>query len=76
MPAILALDIDGKRHVFEGYEVALRPDVQRHYALPHASCGYQLALPVGESVDPSQINKRVSLYGGQSLDALSGPFRK
>ena len=75
-PAILALEVDGTRHVFERYEVRPRPDVQKHYSLPHASCGYLLTLSFDQSIDPDELKSKVSLYGGQSLDALSGPFRK
>lgn len=75
-PAILAVEIDGTRHVFDQYEIGLRPDVQRHYSLPHASCGYLLSIDLGRPGDARQIRSRICLYGGQSLDALSGPFRK
>ena len=75
-PAVLVLDVGGRRHVFERYDRYPRPDVQKHYSLTHASCGYLLSVPWQDAAGTEPIEDQVTLYAGDSLDQLSGPFRK
>jgi SAM-dependent methyltransferase len=75
-PSLLVLDVAGKRHVFERYDRHPRPDVKKHYSLAHANCGYVLSVPLEQPANAEQLEGKISLYAGDSLGELSGPFTK
>jgi SAM-dependent methyltransferase len=74
-PSILVVDIAGMRYVFDRYEKHHRPDVQKHFSLAHAICGYALSVHVESAVAHEDLDGKISLFAGESLEALSGPFK-
>ena len=74
-PSMLVLEIAGTRYVFNHYDKHSRPDVQKYFFLSHAACGYLLSVPM-ENVAAKDLAEQVSVFAGDSLESLTGPFRK
>jgi SAM-dependent methyltransferase len=74
-PSMLVLEVAGTRHVFSHYDKHVRPDVQNHFLLAHAGCGYVLSVRI-ENTGIQDLKEQVSVFAGESLQCLAGPFRK
>lgn len=73
-PSLLVLEVAGARHVFDNYKKHSRPDVQKHFSLAHAMCGYLLSVRVEPAAGHKDLKGKIRLFAGESLDSLSGPF--
>ena len=49
-------------------------DVQKHFGLSHAMCGYVVTAPF-ETAEGEDL-KEIQVFGGNEPSRLSGPFRK
>jgi len=56
------------------FERQLRPDVQRHFGLSHALCGFVVKVRVNGGGDLPDLGE-VHVFGGSTLQDLQGPFR-
>jgi hypothetical protein len=74
MPSILVVKAMGQKFIVDTYEKQLRADIQKHYGLDHAVCGYLINLPVQGLSSLQQLTGGVEVYGGNSADCLDGPF--
>ena len=79
MPTALALRVGNDVHVVEAFEKQLRPDVQRHMALPHALVGWRVVLPVAALADLADLGPDFAVRGLSSqhespVFRLSGPL--
>jgi hypothetical protein len=74
-PSILVLEVAGTRHIFDKYILRPRPDVQKHFSLPHKMCGYQLSIALEDTTEREHVKGDVCVFAGDSLETLSGPFR-
>jgi lipopolysaccharide transport system ATP-binding protein len=75
MPEVLALDINGTRTVVREYERLPRRDVQSHFGLLDATCGFRFSIPMELPVPLEELLGRAQLLGGDSESDLTGPFR-
>ena len=79
MPTALALRVGNDVHVVEAFEKQLRPDVQRHMALPHALVGWRVVLPMAALADLADLGPDFAVRGLSSqhespVFRLSGPL--
>lgn len=74
MPQLLAVDIAGERLVVSDFERLPRRDVQKHFGLLSAECGFRFRVPtrIGSL---AELDGRVDVYGGDQASTLEGPFR-
>jgi SAM-dependent methyltransferase len=74
MPEFLQLKIGDRSIDIRTFTKHVRPDVQKHFGLEHAMCGYVVtaALEPDEREDLQQMQ----MFGGNEPSSLSGPFRK
>ena len=75
MPEVLALDINGTRTVVRDYERVPRRDVQSHFGLLDANCGFRFSIPMELPLPLDELLGRAQLLGGDSESDLTGPFR-
>ncbi|HEX5515659.1 MAG TPA: class I SAM-dependent methyltransferase [Gammaproteobacteria bacterium] len=75
MPLLLAVSVQGRRHLIESYERQRRPDVQKHLGLSHPICGYSFTIPLLNVRTSTELDARVEVFGGNAEDTLSGPFQ-
>jgi SAM-dependent methyltransferase len=52
----------------------MRPDVQRHFELPHALYGYIVTARTSREPDISDLHGRLKVFAGVTPDSLHGPF--
>lgn len=74
MPELLAVEALGERRTTDTFERRIRPDVMRHYTLPHATVGFRMTMPVAGLHSLSQLGSEFAVYGGNSPEQLAGPF--
>jgi hypothetical protein len=74
MPALLRLNIGGRTIDVRTFTKQARPDVQRHFGLADATCGYVVTVPV-EPAEEETLDE-IQVFGGNEPSRLSGPFRK
>lgn len=74
MPTLLAIDALGQRRATDTFERRNRPDVMRHYDLPHATLGFRMTTAVPGLHSLSQLGGSFGVFGGNSRDQLAGPF--
>jgi SAM-dependent methyltransferase len=74
LPNWLRLIVGTRTIDLSDFERQLRPDVQKHFGLSHALCGFVVRVkvePGDRSPDPGEVH----VLGGSTLQDLKGPFR-
>jgi ABC-type polysaccharide/polyol phosphate transport system ATPase subunit len=74
MPARLGARVAGQMRMIDTFERMPRPDVQRHFGLGHALCGYRARLAVPGVRTVPQLGRDFGVYGGAEEERLAGPF--
>ena len=74
MPELLRLSVGDRTIDVRTFTKQARPDVQKHFGLSHAMCGYVVTAPF-ETAEGEDL-KEIQVFGGNEPSRLSGPFRK
>ncbi|MFW7379733.1 MAG: class I SAM-dependent methyltransferase [Oligoflexus sp.] len=74
MPNFLRVDLNGKKILLDNFHRITRPDVQNHFQLNHAMCGYVFELPLTGHLPIQDLMQSLKLFGGDKKNRLDGPF--
>lgn len=74
MPSMLRINLRDRAIDIDAFEKQLRPDVQKHFGLEHALCGYTVTTLAPGVTKVADVAGALQVFGGNAIDQLDGPF--
>jgi SAM-dependent methyltransferase/cytidylate kinase len=75
MPSVFRLMLRQREIPIISFTKYNRPDVQQHFKLDHALCGYVVTTRTKDETKLSHLPDQLQVFGGMIPDMLDGPFR-
>jgi hypothetical protein len=70
MPGLLEIHVGREKYFFNEFTKLNRQDVQRHFGLDHALCGFSINAKVPEGLPVDEIKDSVRIFAGNAQDRL------
>jgi SAM-dependent methyltransferase len=75
MPSIFRVMLRHCEIPIISFKTYSRPDVQRHFKLDHALCGYIVTARTADETHVSHLGDQLHVFAGMTGEMLGGPFR-
>lgn len=75
MPSVFRIVLQQREIPIISLTKQSRPDVQRHFQLPHALFGYIVTTRAVEEAKVSDVRGEIHVFAGLTPEKLDGPFR-